>query len=372
MLRCLIGSIATSTLLNVVLVALWFSSPTDRIELDDDDALPPDLIRLSKPVPDAAMRCGTPIPPESAWRTTHGAAAVAIFARAEGGERRQSAPQSYAWRYAIEIENVGAATVQLLTRHMVTTTSDGRVEEVKGAGAGGRLPVLSPGQRYTTSGTATLTAPLGAMHGSFQFESRGGGGAFSASIGRLLLGDRGGRAQSVPCAPEADVLARELPPTSVFSSYRVLVGATVEYVPSRSDADLLRHAFQYDVHIHNGRAAPVVIHGREWTVLDARGVARTESGAGLGGVEATGKVRLEPQQGLKYRGMFELPTETGIAAARYVVTLEDEDEEDEATYDVLLAPMGVTADGRPVPHIAQNAFAAAAALSEPLRSVPAG
>ena len=46
--------------------------------------------------------------------------------------------------------------------------------------------------------------------------------------------------------------------------------------------------------------------------------------------------------------------------------------EDEATYDVLLAPMGVTADGRPVPHIAQNAFAAAAALSEPLRSVPAG
>ena len=250
--RCLIGSIATSTLLNVVLVALWFSSPTDRIELDDDDALPPDLIRLSKPVPDAAMRCGTPIPPESAWRTTHGAAAVAIFARAEGGERRQSAPQSYAWRYAIEIENVGAATVQLLTRHMVTTTSDGRVEEVKGAGAGGRLPVLSPGQRYTTSGTATLTAPLGAMHGSFQFESRGGGGAFSASIGRLLLGDRGGRAQSVPCAPEADVLARELPPTSVFSSYRVLVGATVEYVPSRSDADLLRHAFQYDVHIHNG------------------------------------------------------------------------------------------------------------------------
>ena len=93
---------------------------------------------------------------------------------------------------------------------------------------------------------------------------------------------------------------------------------------------------------------------------------------GLGGVEATGKVRLEPQQGLKYRGMFELPTETGIAAARYVVTLEDEDEEDEATYDVLLAPMGVTADGRPVPHIAQNAFAAAAALSEPLRSVPAG
>ena len=86
------------------------------------------------------------------------------------------------------------------------------------------------------------------------------------------------------------------------------------------------------------------------TPVDARGVLHPESGAGLGGLEAVGKVRLLPGQALQYQGSFTLPTTTGVAAGRFVVVL-DEDDPDRAMYDVIVAPMGVSVDGRPVPPI---------------------
>ena len=86
------------------------------------------------------------------------------------------------------------------------------------------------------------------------------------------------------------------------------------------------------------------------TPVDARGVLHPESGAGLGGLEAVGKVRLIPGQALQYQGSFTLPTTTGVAAGRFVVVL-DEDDPDRAMYDVIVAPMGVSVDGRPVPPI---------------------
>ena len=102
--------------------------------------------------------------------------------------------------------------------------------------------------------------------------------------------------------------------------------------------------------VHNGREKPIAIHWREWSFLDARGVLHTESGVGLGGLKEVGKVRLQPGQALQYQGTFELPTRTGIAAGRYAVAL-DEDDPDRTTYDIVIAPMGVSTDGRPVPPI---------------------
>lgn len=84
-------------------------------------------------------------------------------------------------------------------------------------------------------------------------------------------------------------------------------------------------------------------------------MARHESGAGLGGVKGLGRLRLQPGQALTYDGVFEIPTTTGIAAARFSVAL-DEADPDQVTYEVLLAPMGIAADGRPVPPIEHNAF----------------
>ena len=130
---------------------------------------------------------------------------------------------------------------------------------------------------------------------------------------------------------------------------------TTRYTPEIAAEELSKHTFTYHVEIINGRQRPIVIHGRQWTFLDANGVARSETAAGLGGAKGLGRLRLQPGQALTYYGSFELPTTRGIAAARYSVALDEEDPE-RATYEVLLAPMGVAADGRPVPPIEHKAF----------------
>jgi len=324
-----------------------------------DEALAPDIVRLNEPVPSEAMRCGMAIPPESIVSTRHGTHRVTIFGRSSPIGKVDDDGTHFAWSYEVELTNAGSESIQLMTRHMVTTHLDGTVEEVKGAGTGGRLPVLAPGERYTVTGTALVREPPGAMHGSFQFEqlhpaSGTPAEAFSSHLGRFAL-STSRRSEIVPCSSEADVTARVLPTTSVYNSFRVMVGARSEYRPEESEEELSQHAFTYHVEIINGRQRPIVLHGRQWTFLDGNGVARHESGAGLGGVKGLGRLRLQPGQALSYQGGFELPTGTGIAAARFMVAL-DEADPDRATYEVLLAPMGVSADGRPVPPIEHNSF----------------
>lgn len=339
--------------------------PSAHVDLEE--APVPDLVRLSALVPPEALRCDEPIPPESIFVTSsRGRWEVSIYAHSSyNGAPAESGAEAYSWSYRVELTNTGSGTVQLLTRHMVMTSATGMVEEVKGAGAGGKLPVLRPGESFETSGVAQLRTDRGSLRGSFQFEpvptapDLPGGGSFSAHVGRLALSSSG-RAEKVPCAPEADVLARMLPPTSVFNSFRVLASVSIEHAPGLSDSDLFTYAFVYDVQVHNGRGRPLVVHGREWTFLDARGVTRTESGVGLGGVKGVGKVRLEPGQALRYQGTFTLPTPTGIAAGRLVVTL-DESDVDRTTFDVLIAPAGCSVDGTPVPPIEHSSFLAAVA-----------
>ena len=52
--------------------------------------------------------------------------------------------QYFVWAYRIPIENKGADTVQLMSRHWVITDAQGRVQEVNGAGVVGEQPVLAP------------------------------------------------------------------------------------------------------------------------------------------------------------------------------------------------------------------------------------
>lgn len=88
----------------------------------------------------------------------------------------QSSPAEghYVWAYRVRIENHGAETVQLKSRHWKITDALGRMQEVQGAGVVGEQPVLQPGQSYEYTSGTPLNTPSGIMMGSYQMESDGG------------------------------------------------------------------------------------------------------------------------------------------------------------------------------------------------------
>ena len=74
----------------------------------------------------------------------------------------QSEPEEdhYVWAYQVEIENLGADVVQLLSRYWHITDSQGRIQEVRGVGVVGEQPVLNPGESFNyTSGTPLPRRP---------------------------------------------------------------------------------------------------------------------------------------------------------------------------------------------------------------------
>jgi ApaG protein len=81
----------------------------------------------------------------------------------------QSDPEEdhYVWAYQVEIENLGADVVQLLSRHWQITDSNGRVQEVRGVGVVGEQPVLNPGESFNYTSGTPLPTPSGIMHGSY-------------------------------------------------------------------------------------------------------------------------------------------------------------------------------------------------------------
>jgi ApaG protein len=88
----------------------------------------------------------------------------------------QSSPEEdhYIWAYQVEIENLGADIVQLLTRHWRITDSLGRVQEVQGAGVVGEQPVLKPGESFRYTSGTPLPTPSGIMAGTYGMENASG------------------------------------------------------------------------------------------------------------------------------------------------------------------------------------------------------
>jgi ApaG protein len=82
-------------------------------------------------------------------------------------EESDQAASRYVWAYVVEIENRGAETVQLMTRHWIITDALGRVEEVKGDGVVGRQPVLKTGEAWRYTSFSPLSTPWGSMRGSY-------------------------------------------------------------------------------------------------------------------------------------------------------------------------------------------------------------
>ena len=95
----------------------------------------------------------------------------------------QSEPEErhWVWAYAVEIENRGAETVRLISRHWVITDALGRVEEVEGDGVVGEQPTLKPGDCFRYTSGCPLTTPSGMMEGEYRMVTSDGD-SFEARI----------------------------------------------------------------------------------------------------------------------------------------------------------------------------------------------
>ncbi|MFV8753221.1 Co2+/Mg2+ efflux protein ApaG [Nannocystaceae bacterium ST9] len=100
----------------------------------------------------------------------------------------RSRPEDDLWFFAyhVIIENVGAETVQLLSRHWIITDGETRVQEVRGPGVIGEQPVLGPGEKFEYTSACPLPTSFGTMHGSYQMITLEGD-PFDATIAPFSL-----------------------------------------------------------------------------------------------------------------------------------------------------------------------------------------
>jgi len=89
--------------------------------------------------------------------------------------------------YTISIENMGTATVQLLSRHWEITDGSGHVEHVRGPGVIGKQPVLAPGERFEYTSGCPLSTPFGFMKGEYDMLVTGTEQHFAAEVAGFPL-----------------------------------------------------------------------------------------------------------------------------------------------------------------------------------------
>ena len=88
----------------------------------------------------------------------------------------------WVFEYTVRITNLGAETVQLVSRHWIITDALDHVEEVQGPGVVGEQPVLAPGESFKYSSWCPLKTPTGMMHGTYQMTRAAGGAGFDVEI----------------------------------------------------------------------------------------------------------------------------------------------------------------------------------------------
>ncbi|MEE8658635.1 Protein ApaG [Acetobacteraceae bacterium EV16G] len=81
----------------------------------------------------------------------------------------QSAPDEhrYVWAYTIQVENNGAQTIQILSRHWCITDGSGRSDHVHGEGIIGEQPIIASGAVFEYTSGAALHTPSGIMQGTY-------------------------------------------------------------------------------------------------------------------------------------------------------------------------------------------------------------
>ena len=103
----------------------------------------------------------------------------------------QSSAGRWAFAYTVRIENVGAVTAQLRSRHWIIIDGNGKREEVRGDGVVGNQPILRPGEKFEYPSGAVLQTPHGSMHGSYRMVLEDGR-QFDAEIAAFPLTQPGG------------------------------------------------------------------------------------------------------------------------------------------------------------------------------------
>jgi ApaG protein len=74
----------------------------------------------------------------------------------------------YFFAYTVTIQNEGKVPAKLLSRHWIITDSNGKMQEVRGAGVVGEQPYLKPGEGFQYTSGTMLETPVGTMRGSYQ------------------------------------------------------------------------------------------------------------------------------------------------------------------------------------------------------------
>lgn len=88
----------------------------------------------------------------------------------------RSNPDDGEWFFAYEItiQNLGAETVQLLSREWIITDAAGRVEIVRGPGVVGHQPRLRPAEGFQYTSGCPLTTAFGSMKGKYRMVTEAG------------------------------------------------------------------------------------------------------------------------------------------------------------------------------------------------------
>jgi len=90
------------------------------------------------------------------------------------------------WAYHIRLENEGAMSVQLLTRHWIITDGRGSRHSVEGEGVVGEQPLIAPGASFDYVSGCPLATPTGSMEGSYHMLGEDGS-TFDVDIPKFAL-----------------------------------------------------------------------------------------------------------------------------------------------------------------------------------------
>lgn len=101
-------------------------------------------------------------------------------------EQSQPEKSKFFWTYAVEITNLGEATVQLRRRHWEITDGNGQRQDVRGPGVVGEQPVLKPGETFRYASGCPLATPQGIMVGTYEM-MREDGARFDVQIPAFSL-----------------------------------------------------------------------------------------------------------------------------------------------------------------------------------------
>ena len=81
----------------------------------------------------------------------------------------------FMWSYTVDVENESDRTWTIIRRHWEIVDAMGRLQEVDGEGVIGQTPTLGPGERFSYTSGAPLSAPSGMMRGTYDLVDDEGG-----------------------------------------------------------------------------------------------------------------------------------------------------------------------------------------------------